>query len=182
MAKQGFLSRLRIGAGALRLGMNLWPPFVGAGIHVLSIAPDFRRIRVRLRMGMFNRNYFGTHFGGSLFAMTDPFYALMLLHNLPKGKGYVVWDKASQIHYKAPGRGCVYADFTLDEARIAEVLAATADGKKYEPTWSVDIVDAAGNLVATVDKTLYVRARPPRGDSPDNSGSAPAAPSATLPE
>lgn len=159
MAKQGFLSKLRIGAGALRLGMNLWPPFVGAGIHVMHIAEDYRSIRVRLRLGLFNRNYFGTHFGGSLFAMTDPFYALMLLHNLPKG--YVVWDKASQIHYKTPGRGYVYANFKLDEAMIAEVLAATADGRKYEPTWSVDVVDAAGKVVATVDKTLYVRSRLP---------------------
>lgn len=159
MAKQGFLSKLRLGAGALQLGMNLWPPFVGAGIHVESIAPDFRRIRVRLRMGLLNRNYFGTHFGGSLFAMTDPFYALMLLHNLPRG--YVVWDKASQIHYKSPGRGRVYADFVLTDERIAEVLAATAGGRKYEPTWPVDVVDAAGNIVATVDKTLYVRHKPP---------------------
>lgn len=159
MAKQGFLSKLRLGAGALRLGMNLWPPFVGAGIHVEKIAPDFRHVRVRLRMGLLNRNYFGTHFGGSLYAMTDPFYALMLLHNLPRG--YVVWDKASQIHYKSPGRGRVYADFVLSDERIAEVIAATADGKKYEPTWPVDIVDAAGNIVATVDKTLYVRSRLP---------------------
>lgn len=159
MAKQGFLSKLRLGAGALRLGMNLWPPFVGAGIHVEKIAPDFRHVRVRLRMGLLNRNYFGTHFGGSLYAMTDPFYALMLLHNLPRG--YVVWDKASQIHYKSPGRGRVYADFVLSDERIAEVIAATAEGKKYEPTWPVDIVDAAGNIVATVDKTLYVRSRLP---------------------
>lgn len=159
MAKQGFLSRLRVGASALRIGMNLWPPFIGAGIHVLHISEDFRRIRVRLRLGLLNRNYFGTHFGGSLYAMTDPFYALMLLHNLPRG--YVVWDKASAIHYKTPGRGMVYADFVLDEAKIAEVLAATADGGKYEPTWSVDITNAAGEVVATVDKTLYVRSRLP---------------------
>ena len=159
MAKQGFLSKLRLGAGALRLGMNVWPPFVGAGIHVEHIAPDFRRIRVRLRMGLLNRNYFGTHFGGSLFAMTDPFYALMLLHNLPRG--YVVWDKSSQIHFKTPGRGNVYADFTLTDERIAEVLAATADGQKYELTWPIDIVNAAGQVVATIDKTLYIRSKPP---------------------
>lgn len=159
MAKQGFLSKLRVGAGAMRLGMNLWPPFVGAGIHIEHIAPDFRRARVRLRMGLLNRNYFGTHFGGSLFAMTDPFYALMLLHNLPRG--YVVWDKASQIHFKTPGRGNVYANFVLTEERIAEVIAATQDGQKYEPTWPIDIVNTAGEVVATLDKTLYIRNKPP---------------------
>ena len=110
-------------------------------------------------MGLLNRNYFGTHFGGSLYAMTDPFYALMLLHNLPRG--YVVWDKSSLIHYKAPGRGRVFANFLLDEARIAEVIAATAEGQRYEPNWSVEIVDGGGTVIATVDKTLYVRHKPP---------------------
>ena len=164
MARQGFLSKVRLGATALRLGMNVWPPFIGAGIHVERISEDYRRVRVRLRLGLLNRNYFGTHFGGSLYAMTDPFYALMLLHNLPRG--YVVWDKSSQIHYKAPGRGKVYADFTLDDARIAEVLAATTDGKRYEPTWPIDIVDTAGSVIATVEKTLYVSYRPPRAPRP----------------
>lgn len=155
----GVLARLRLPPGVLRLGMNLWPPFVGAGIHVLAIAPDYRRVTVRLRLGLFNRNYFGTHYGGSLFSMTDPFYALMLLHNLPRG--YRVWDKAARIEFLAPGRRDVFAHFVLDEARIAEVLAATAGGARYEPTWPVDVVDADGALVARVEKTLYIRRSPP---------------------
>ncbi len=54
-----------------------------------------------------------------------------------------------------------YAHFVLAEADIAAVLAATAQGEKYEPTWPVDIVDAAGTVVATVEKTLHIRrARP----------------------
>jgi acyl-coenzyme A thioesterase PaaI-like protein len=152
---QGFLSRLRLSATLLRLGMNLWPPFVGAGIHVLEISPDFRRVTVRLRRGLFNRNYFGTHYGGSLFSMTDPFYALMLLHNLERG--YVVWDKAAGIRFRAPGRSDVFARFCLTEAMIAEVTAATAGGDKYEPTWSIDVVDGDDRIIATVDKTLHIR-------------------------
>jgi acyl-coenzyme A thioesterase PaaI-like protein len=152
---QGLLSRLRLSAGMLRFGMNLWPPFLGAGIRVLEIAPDFRSVTVRLRHGLLNRNYFGTHYGGSLFSMTDPFYALMLLHNLERG--YIVWDKAATIEFKAPGRGSVFARFRLDQAQIDAVRAATAGGEKYEPTWSVDVTDAAGTVIATVAKTLYVR-------------------------
>jgi len=155
---QGFLSRLRLSAGLLRFGMNLWPPFVGAGIHVIEIAPDFRGVTVRLRHGLLNRNYFGTHYGGSLFSMTDPFFALMLLHNL--GRDYVVWDKAATIEFKAPGRSDVFANFALSQARIDEVRANTAAGDKYEPTWTVDITDEAGAIVATVAKTLYIRRRP----------------------
>ena len=56
---------------------NLWPPFWGAGIRVSRIAPDWKQVEVRLRLGLANRNYVGVHFGGSLYAMTDPFYMLM---------------------------------------------------------------------------------------------------------
>ena len=156
---QGLLSRLRLSAGLLRLGMNLWPPFVGAGIHILDIAPDFRSVTVRLRHGIFNRNYFGTHYGGSLFSMTDPFYALMLLHNLEHG--YVVWDKAATIEFKSPGRSDVFARFSLSQAQIDDVRTQTADGGKYEPMWTVDVTDAAGNVVATVTKSLYIRRQRP---------------------
>jgi acyl-coenzyme A thioesterase PaaI-like protein len=152
---QGFLSHLRLSAKIFRLGINLWPPFVGAGIHVTDIAPDFRAVTVRLRHGLLNRNVFGTHYGGSLFSMTDPFYALMLLHNLPRG--YVVWDKAASIEFKAPGRSDVFARFRLTDEQIADVAAQTAGGNKYEPTWSVDVVDADQQVVATVAKTLYIR-------------------------
>jgi acyl-coenzyme A thioesterase PaaI-like protein len=151
----GALTRLRFSAGLFRLGINLWPPFLGAGIHLTELSPDFRSATVRLRHGLLNRNYFGTHYGGSLFSMTDPFYALLLLHNLPRG--YVVWDKASSIEFKVPGRGDVFAHFTLTDGQIADVLAKTGDGEKYEPTWTVDIVDADEQVVATVAKTLYIR-------------------------
>ena len=151
--------RLRFSAGLFRFGINLWPPFLGAGIHVTELSPDFRSVTVRLRHGMLNRNYFGTHYGGSLFSMTDPFYALMLLHNLPRG--YVVWDKASSIDFKVPGRGDVFARFKLTDARVAEVIANTGAGRKYEPTWTVVIVDAGQQVVATVAKTLYIRDKRP---------------------
>ena len=105
--KQGFLRNLSLSASAIRLGMNLWPPFVGAGIHVESIAEDFRAARVRLKLRWYNRNFFGTHFGGSLFAMTDPFFAILAMHNLERD--YLVWDKSSGIHFKAPGRSTVWA-------------------------------------------------------------------------
>jgi acyl-coenzyme A thioesterase PaaI-like protein len=154
-SRQGFLPKVRLAAGLLRFGMNLWPPFIGAGIHVLQIAPDFRHVRVRLRLGILNRNYFGTHYGGSLYSMTDPFFALMMLHNL--GPGYTVWDRAASIRFVAPGRSTVYADFRLDEAQIETARRRATDGARYEPVYTVDIVDPTGAVVACVEKTLYIR-------------------------
>jgi len=73
---------MRMNATLLRRGMGWWPPFLGAGIRVRSLAEDFRDAVVELRFGRLNRNYVGTHFGGSLYTMTDPFFAIMLMHNL----------------------------------------------------------------------------------------------------
>ena len=101
-------------ASLFRHGLNLWPPYLFAGIHVTDLSADYRRARVELRMRPWNRNYVGTHFGGSLFAMTDPFWMLMVLHHL--GRDHFVWDKAGEIEFVKPGRGMVQASFVLDDA------------------------------------------------------------------
>ena len=155
---QGFLRDAGLGPALLRRAMNLWPPYLGAGIRVTRISADFRDIEVKLALGLFNRNYVGTHFGGSLYAMTDPFFMLMMLHNL--GPDYVVWDRSGSIEYVKPGRGGVHAHFHLPPAEITRARRATTHGRKYEPTFHVAIVDAKGETVARVAKTLYVRRRP----------------------
>lgn len=142
----------------LRWGMNLWPPYLGAGIRVRSIAADWSEASVELRLGWLNRNYVGTHFGGSLFAMTDPFFALLLMHRL--GGRYLVWDQAGRIEFVAPGRGTVSALFELPEERVAQIRAQAEGGDKVLPQFGVEIRDRAGALVASVHKTLYVRLKP----------------------
>ncbi|HXN15588.1 MAG TPA: DUF4442 domain-containing protein [Usitatibacter sp.] len=148
----------------MRILFNLWPPFRAAGIRVREIAPDFRAATVELRMRLFNRNYVGTHFGGSLFAMADPFFMIMMMKNL--GPGYLVWDKAGSVRFLKPARGTVTARFKLTEAMVEEARARTASGEKHEPTFRVAIVDAAGVTVAEVEKTLYIRRTEKRESSP----------------
>jgi hypothetical protein len=70
------------GSHALRRWISLWPPFLGAGIRVKHIAADMKAVDVEMKLRFWNANYVGTHFGGSLFAMTDPFYMLMVMANL----------------------------------------------------------------------------------------------------
>ncbi|MEQ6291649.1 DUF4442 domain-containing protein [Vogesella sp. GCM10023246] len=139
---------------------NLWPPFLGAGIRVGRISPDWRQVEVRLRLGLTNRNYVGVHYGGSLYSMTDPFFMLMTLKNL--GKDYIVWDKAGSIDYIKPGRGTVTAHFQLDADWLEQARAATADGSKHLPELCVDITDRHGEVVARVHKTLYIRRKQDR--------------------
>mgnify|MGYP001445112894 CR=1 FL=1 len=145
-------------ARLLRRGMGWWPPFLGAGIRVRSFNEDFRDAVVELRLGRLNRNYVGTHFGGSLYAMCDPFYMIMLLHNL--GSDYLVWDKEGRIEYVAPGRGTVSARFTLAEERLAGIRAQAAGGDRVFPEFETDVTDEQGAVVAKVHKTIYVRLKP----------------------
>lgn len=142
----------------LRWVMNAWPPFLGAGIHVRSIAADWSEAVVELRARLVNRNYVGTHFGGSLFAMTDPFYALLLMHRL--GERYLVWDQAASIEFVAPGRGTVTARFSLSSERVESIKGAAESGAKVLPEFECEIRDGTGKAVARVKKTIYVRLKP----------------------
>lgn len=135
--------------------LNFWGPYRGAGIRVAEIAADYSRIVVELRETRNNRNAVGTHFGGSLYSMCDPFYMLMFMARL--GKDYVVWDKAASIDFQRPGKGTVHAVFTLTSEDVARVQAETANGARYTPTFVVEVLDAAGERVAKVDKVLYFR-------------------------
>ncbi|MET9232418.1 DUF4442 domain-containing protein [Lentzea sp. NPDC003310] len=142
-------------ASRLRFGMNLWPPFLFAGIRVEEISPDYRYARVRMRLRPWNRNFFGTHFGGSLFAMTDPFWVLLLFNQL-KGE-HVVWDQAGEIEFVAPGRGTVRAEFRLTDEHVAEVLDQTSDGAKALIWFDTDVVGQDGAVIARVKKQVYAR-------------------------
>lgn len=139
----------------MKFALNCWPPFLGAGIRVREIAADWRRVVVEMKLGLTNRNAFGTHFGGSLYAMTDPFYALMVWHNLPKE--YLVWDKAASIEFVAPGRGCMRAEFRIDDQDLDAIRKMTAGDDKHLHLFKVDVVDEQRLVVARVDKVIYVR-------------------------
>ena len=56
-----------------------WPPYLAAGISVREY--DFKRgyIVSQMKISSWNKNYFGTMFGGSLYSMCDPFMCLFLL-------------------------------------------------------------------------------------------------------
>jgi acyl-coenzyme A thioesterase PaaI-like protein len=146
----------------LRWLMNLWPPFLAAGIRVLEIDADFSYARVRLRRHWFNRNYFGTHFGGSLYAMTDPFFALLIVEGL--GRDYLVWDKAAEIDFVAATREDVYAEFRVDASLLEELRAAAANGGKVLRWLETEVRTASGGVVARVRKQVYVRRK--RGPGP----------------
>ncbi|MGL4716994.1 MAG: DUF4442 domain-containing protein, partial [Aeromonas sp.] len=96
-------------AAWVRRALNAWPPFWGAGIKIETLSDDFRYCRVTLKSRWWNKNANRTQFGGSMFAMTDPIYPLMLMGYFKNR--YYVWDKAGSINYIKPGKGLLVAEF-----------------------------------------------------------------------
>lgn len=142
-------------AEQLKKGIRFYPPYLGAGVRVTHISDDFRIVKVEMPLRFYNRNYVGTHFGGSLYSMCDPFFMLMLINIL--GDNYIVWDKAATIRFKKPGKGLVKATFEIPEEKIAEIKAAADSQGKVEPQFQVVVTDNDGQIVAEIDKLLYVR-------------------------
>lgn len=142
-------------AGKLKRWLGVYAPYLGAGVRVTHIADDFLTVHVEMPLRFYNRNYVGTHFGGSLYSMCDPFYMLMLINVL--GPEYIVWDKSAAIRFKRPGRGTVKAVFEIPAAKVAEIKAAADSLGKVEPQFQVLVTDAEGLVVAEIDKLLYVR-------------------------
>ena len=135
--------------------LNLWPPFLGAGIRVKRLQSDWKKIEVQMKLRRWNSNYVGTHYGGSLYSMTDPFFMLMLIENL--GPDYIVWDKSASIRFKRPGKGTVSASFRLSDQQIDEIRQALKADEKIERMFLVEVKDESGTTVAEVQKLLHVQ-------------------------
>jgi len=133
--------------------INIYPPLIGAGIRPRSI--DENTVDVEMNLTFFNRNVVGVHFGGSLYAMCDPWFMLILMRLL--GSDYIVWDKAASIQFKKPGRGKVKARFHIPAERVEQIREDADRSGKIEPTFSVDVLDEQGVIIAHVEKLLYVR-------------------------
>lgn len=140
--------------------INLWPPFLGAGIRVKRIQRDMTAIDVEMDLRFWNANYVGTHYGGSLYSMTDPFYMLMVMERL--GEDYIVWDKAACIRFKRPGKGIVRAEFRLSEERLEEIRENVGRDGVHEPRFTVQVRNTEGQVVAEVEKVLHIRKKPGR--------------------
>jgi hypothetical protein len=135
--------------------INLWPPFLGAGIRIRRLSPDWTEIDVEMKLRWWNRNYVGTHYGGSLYSMADPFFMVMLIENL--GRDYIVWDKSATIRFKKPGRGTVSASFRLAEEQIREIKQGLNSQQKIERLFTVEVKDESGSVIAQIEKLLHIR-------------------------
>lgn len=89
--------------------------------------------------------------------MTDPFYMVILVQRL--GRGYVVWDKSASIRYKKPGKTDCFAHFEVTDEELA-VIKEEVDAKgSIDWIRKIEIRDKAGDVVAEVEKVIYIATR-----------------------
>ncbi len=143
--------------GKLIKKINLYPPYLGMGVNVRSFRYDFTRFEVELRARWYNRNLFGTHFGGSLYSMSDPFFVFIITMNL--GSGYIVWDKSATIDFLKPAQGTILGIFEISRDRLEEIRAEVDELGKSTYHFEADLVDQTGQAVARITKEVYVRSK-----------------------
>jgi acyl-coenzyme A thioesterase PaaI-like protein len=135
--------------------INFWPPYFGAGVRVRRVDFEAGVAEVEMKLRWWNKNYVGTHFGGSLYSMCDPFFMLLVMERL--GPGYIVWDKRATIRFRRPGRGRVKARFEVSEAEIETIRATVQQEGKSEPLFLVKVFDDDGQVIADVEKLVSVK-------------------------
>lgn len=135
--------------------LNLYPPYLFSGIKVVDYNDDFTYFKVRLKLTWYNRNLVGTVFGGSLYAMCDPFFMFILLINL--GEQYIVWDKAAHIDFQKPGKGTVFAEFSISKEDISKVKEEVDELGKKVFTFPCEVRGKEGQVIAKLHKDVYVR-------------------------
>lgn len=141
----------------LKLRINTYAPYVGAGIKVEHVNLDHGLCVISMGLSALNKNIVGTQFGGSLYSMVDPFYMVMLMHQL--GSSYVVWDKSSHIEFIAPGKTKVTARIKIPNTELTTIQELAKDGEAVFREYKTDIVDEQQKVIAVVTKTLYIRLR-----------------------
>jgi len=145
--------------GRLKFVLNIYPPYLFAGVRVTKIDPEWRELHVSMKLRWFNQNAVGTHFGGSLYSMVDPHLMLLLMQAL--GSKYIVWDQSADIEFIKPGRGRVHSVIRITDDDLEEIRHKTAGGDVYRPRFELAILDEQGDIVATVTKVLHIRRRRP---------------------
>mgnify|MGYP000347602661 CR=1 FL=1 len=147
----------RIQPRHLKVLANFWPPFRSMGITIEEMDADYTFIKAKAKLSWKNANFHGAHFGGTLFAIADPFLPFLYIQQM--GKEYMVWDKSARIDFIKPGRGTIFADFSITVDEIRELKQRLQQEPSVAFEKEVKITDASGVVVAKVTKEIYIRAK-----------------------
>ncbi|MES2418904.1 MAG: DUF4442 domain-containing protein [Bacteroidota bacterium] len=142
----------------LKWALCLYPPLLFQRIWVKKFHPEFLGVDVKISNSFLNRNYNGSIFGGSIYAATDPFYAI-LFDQLMQRKGFKVrvWLKSAAIQYLKPGLSNLHFTLIITDEMIAEAETSLNETGKFVKSYPMELYNEQGELCATVTNEIYLR-------------------------
>lgn len=147
-----------VSENTLKWAMCLYPPLFFQRIWVQRFHKGFKGVDVKINKSIINKNYNGSIFGGTIYAATDPFYAL-LFDQLLQRKGFKVrvWLKSASIHYLKPGRSNLYFTISVTDEMLREAIETLSSNGKFVKAYPMEILNNKGELCATVMNEVYIR-------------------------
>lgn len=135
--------------------INLYPPFLGAGIRIKEYSKEGNSYLVEMKLRWYNRNVAGSHFGGSLYSMCDPFYVFAAYSYF--GDDYIIWDKSASIDYVRPGMGTVRALFEIPMDKLRDMKVEVDKEGRKTFHFKTEILDTKNRVVSKVNKEIYIK-------------------------
>ncbi|MGY4386235.1 hypothetical protein ACVWYN_003286 [Pedobacter sp. UYP24] len=147
-----------VSENTLKWGLCLYPPLLFQRIWVKKFHKGFRGVEVKINKSLFNNNYNNSIFGGTIYAATDPFYAL-LFDQLLQRQGFKVriWLKSASIQYLKPGRSDLYFTIKITDDMLQDAIEALNTSGKFVKAYPMEITNAEGEICATVMNEVYIR-------------------------
>ncbi|MEE1885549.1 DUF4442 domain-containing protein [Pedobacter flavus] len=149
---------MKVSERTLKWALNFYPPLLFQRIIVKKFHKNFRGVDVKIKNSIVNRNYNGSIFGGTIYAATDPFYAL-LFDQILKRKGYKVrvWLKSASIQYLKPGKKDLHFTVKITDEMLADAEQCLTENGKFVKAYPMELYDESGLLCATVMNEVYLR-------------------------
>lgn len=136
---------------------SLYPPLLGAGIRVRSMAPDWTRGELEMRIRPWTANHNGTAFGGALFSATDVLYGTMLAGQL--GGRFRVATKEATIRFLRPGSGLLRCAVAVPHTEADRVRAILTTEPHVDVHHLARLRDDDGRVVCEAEHVLRVKRR-----------------------
>jgi acyl-coenzyme A thioesterase PaaI-like protein len=150
---------MAVSENTLKWLMRLYPPLLFQRIWVVRFNKGFKGVSVKIKKSLFNKNYNGSIFGGTIFAAADPFYPV-LLHQVLKPMGMQklkVWSKSSQINFLKPALTDLNFEIIITDNDIDHALEILTVTGKYERSFPVNIYNKEGEICVSLLNEVYIR-------------------------
>jgi hypothetical protein len=147
-----------VSENTLKWIMRLYPPLLFQRIWVREFNKDFKGVRVKIIKSIFNKNYNGSIFGGTIFAAADPFYPVLFDRVLNTGdRKLKIWSKSSKIIFLKPALSSLSFQIILSDTDIELAIYTLNTTGKYENSFPIDIYNNNNEVCVSLMNEVYIR-------------------------